>query len=93
MCVFLLKCRYWPFHKSVCQRNDFADAIEATEPKSAGWMRRHGKLAVLKDDEVERLERASSAGRTSSGATREQVMQVSQRELKRNFFSLHRETQ
>ncbi len=67
---------YWPFHKSACRRNDFADAIEASEPKFAGWMRRHGKLAVLKDDEVERLERAANAGRTSSGATREQVMQV-----------------
>ena len=39
---------YWPFHKSVCRRNDFADAIESTEPKFASWMRKHGKIAVLK---------------------------------------------
>lgn len=68
-----VKCQkqYWPFHKSVCRRNDFADAIEATEPKFAKWMRKHGKVAVLKDDEVERLERASQA---SNGASREEVM-------------------
>ena len=55
----------------MCRRNDFADAIEATEPKFAKWMRKHGKIAVLKDDEVERLERASQA---SNGASREEVM-------------------
>ena len=48
---------YWPFHKAWCRRNDFADQIEATEPKFAKWMRKHGKQAVLKDDEVERMER------------------------------------
>ncbi len=43
---------YWPFHKASCQRNEFADVAEAAEPKFAAWMRRHGKLAVLQDDEV-----------------------------------------
>ena len=35
-------------------KNEFADAVEETEPKFAAWMRRHGKQAVLKDDEVDR---------------------------------------
>lgn len=48
---------YWPFHKAWCRQNDFADAVEKTEPKFARWMRKHGKLAVLKDDEVDRIER------------------------------------
>jgi hypothetical protein len=34
-------------------------------------MRSHGKLAVLKDDEVDRLERASAA---ASGPSRQDVM-------------------
>jgi hypothetical protein len=38
---------YWPFHKSACRRNDFADAIEQQEPQFAAWMRKHAKLAVL----------------------------------------------
>lgn len=59
--------QYWPFHKSNCKRNEFADAIEETEPKFATWMRRHGKIAVMKDDEVDRLERA--------GASRQDVME------------------
>ena len=50
---------YWPFHKAACFRNEFADQIERQEPKFARWMRGHRKLAVLKDDEVDRLERAS----------------------------------
>ena len=40
---------YWPFHKEWCRQNDFADAAEKTEPKFARWMRKHGKMAVLKD--------------------------------------------
>lgn len=45
------KCQraYWPFHKEWCRQNDFADAAEKTEPKFARWMRKHGKMAVLKD--------------------------------------------
>lgn len=43
---------HWPFHKASCQRNEFADMAEAAEPKFAAWMRRHGKLATLRDDEV-----------------------------------------
>ncbi len=58
--VWLLQA-YWPFHKTQCRRNEFADAIEEQEPKFARWMRKHGKLAVLKDDEVDRLERAAAA--------------------------------
>ena len=42
--------------------------VEEQEPKFARWMRKHGKLAVLKDDEVDRLERAAAA---PSGATRQ----------------------
>ena len=46
-----VKCQkaYWPFHKQWCRKNDFADAVERTEPKFARWMRKHGKQAVLKD--------------------------------------------
>ncbi|KAK9836491.1 hypothetical protein WJX74_001619 [Apatococcus lobatus] len=68
-----VKCQkaYWPFHRSDCYRNEFADQIENREPKFARWMRSHRKLAVLKDDEVDRLERASKA---AVGDTREDVM-------------------
>jgi len=62
---------YWPFHKIQCRRNEFADAIEEAEPKFARWMRAHGKLAVLKDDEVDRLERAAA-----TGTRREEVMET-----------------
>ena len=48
---------YWPFHRAWCRRNDFADAIEESEPRFARWMRKHGKVAVIKDDEVDRIER------------------------------------
>ena len=40
---------YWPFHKEICHKNDFADAIESAEPKFARWMRKHGKQATIKD--------------------------------------------
>lgn len=59
---------YWPFHRTQCKKNEFADAIEEQEPKFAKWMRKHGKQAVLKDDEVDRLERAAQA---ASGPGRE----------------------
>ena len=59
---------YWPFHRTQCKRNEFADSIEESEPKFAKWMRKHGKQAVLKDDEVDRLERA---GQAASGPGRE----------------------
>ncbi len=62
---------YWPFHRAACRRNEFAEAVEATEPRFARWMRGHGRLAVLKDDEVDRLERAAAA---ASGPGREAVM-------------------
>ena len=54
-----VKCQraYWPFHKSWCRRNDFADVVERTEPKFARWMRAHGKQAVLKDGAVDCLSR------------------------------------
>ena len=54
-----------------CHKNEFADAVEEAEPKFAGWMRSHGKLAVLKDDEIERLERAGAA---TMGVSRAEVM-------------------
>lgn len=63
---------YWPFHKLECRRNEFADLIEDSEPKFARWMRAHGKIAVLKDDEVDRLERAAGA---ASGTSRQEVME------------------
>jgi hypothetical protein len=46
-----VKCQkaYWPFHREWCKKNDFADALEAEQPKFAKWMRKHGKIAVLKD--------------------------------------------
>ena len=59
---------YWPFHKAICYRNEFADATQASEPKFAQWMRKHQKMAVLKDDEVDRIERASKA--TTGTSTR-----------------------
>lgn len=62
---------YWPFHKTACNRNEFADSVEDVEPKFASWMRSHGKLAVLKDDEIERLERANAA---CAGLDRAEVM-------------------
>ncbi|KAL0034980.1 hypothetical protein WJX79_003981 [Trebouxia sp. C0005] len=67
------KCQkaYWPFHRMSCHKNEFADAVEEAEPKFAGWMRSHGKLAVLKDDEIERLERAGAA---TMGVSRAEVM-------------------
>ena len=46
--------------------------IEESEPKFASWMRHHGKLAVLKDDEVDRLERAGAA---TAGDSRQDVME------------------
>ncbi|GAX75012.1 hypothetical protein CEUSTIGMA_g2458.t1 [Chlamydomonas eustigma] len=60
-CSNLCQKSYWPFHRDFCKRNEFADAVEESEPKFAKWMRDHKKLAVLKDDEVERLERVSKA--------------------------------
>lgn len=68
------KCQkaYWPFHKEFCKRNDFADMIERDEPKFAKFIRKHGKVAVLKDDEVDRIERA---GKATSGYSRDEVMQ------------------
>lgn len=62
---------YWPFHKTACNRNEFADSVEDVEPKFASWMRSHGKLAVLKDDEIDRLERANAA---CAGLNRAEVM-------------------
>jgi hypothetical protein len=47
--------------------------MEAADPKFAKWMRGHGKLAVVKDDEVERLERASKPGGWQ-GLSRQEVM-------------------
>lgn len=64
---------YWPVHRAVCRANDFADAAEPVDPKFARWMRKHGKLAVLRDDEVERLERADARA-ASGGYSRQQVM-------------------
>ena len=46
--------------------------MEEAEPKFASWMRSHGKLAVLKDDEVDRLERAGAA---TMGASRTEVLE------------------
>ncbi|EIE25264.1 hypothetical protein COCSUDRAFT_13889, partial [Coccomyxa subellipsoidea C-169] len=68
-----VKCQkaYWPFHKANCYRNEFADLTAASEPRFARWMRKHQKLAVLKDDEVDRLERASAA---CTGPSRHEVM-------------------
>ena len=64
---------YWPFHKAECVRNDFADALEDSEPRFARFVRKHGKMAVLKDDEVDRLERADKA--VAGGRSRQEVME------------------
>lgn len=86
---------YWPFHRLSCHRNEFADAVEAAEPKFASWMRGHGKLAVLKDDEVDRLERAGAA---TMGASRTEVLESMYNRLvpkpqgtTRAYFSLARQ--
>lgn len=63
---------YWPFHRTECKRNEFADLVEGQEPKFARWMRKHGKMAQIKDDEVDRLERASTA---TTGLSRQEVME------------------
>ena len=55
-----------------CRRNEFADLLERQEPKFAQRMRQHGKQAVLKDDEVDRLERSAAA---TSGTSRQDVME------------------
>lgn len=62
---------YWPFHKTYCKRNEFADSVEEREPRFARWLRKHGKQAQLKDDEVDRIERASKA---ACGPSRQEVM-------------------
>lgn len=69
--AFVILQAYWPFHKANCQRNEFADLTETSEPKFSRWMRKHQKLAVLKDDEIDRLERASAA---CTGPSRQEVM-------------------
>ena len=61
-------------HKPECRSNEFADAVEEKEPKFAAWLRQHGKQAVLKDEEVDRLERAVAAvaevvGRDGAGGS------------------------
>jgi len=45
--------------------------VEESEPKFATWMRKHGKMAVMKDDEVDRLERAGA----QSASLRQDVME------------------
>lgn len=47
--------------------------MEDNDQKFATWMRSHGKQAVLKDDEVDRIERA--AGAACGTQTREEVIQ------------------
>ncbi|KAF5833440.1 hypothetical protein DUNSADRAFT_10266, partial [Dunaliella salina] len=70
-----LKCHraYWPMHRSFCKKNDFADALSEQDPSFSAWMRKHHKQAVLKDDEVDRLERATHAA--SGSVSRDEVMQ------------------
>jgi hypothetical protein len=44
---------YWPFHSAACRPNHFADAAERQgDAKFAAWMRGHGRLAVLQDEQV-----------------------------------------
>ena len=59
---------YWPFHRSACRPNDFADAVEAEDPRFSAWLRRHGRQAALRDGEVERLEAAAGAATRELGA-------------------------
>ena len=55
----------------MCSRHEFADVVEKDDPMFAKWMRKHGKLATLKDDEIARLERARTA---VSGPSADEVM-------------------
>ena len=56
----------------MCRRNEIADAVEDSDAKFATWLRKHGKQAVLKDDEVDRIERAAAA--TCGTQSREDVI-------------------
>ena len=59
------KCQraYWPFHRAECVRNDFADAVADAEPAFARFLRKHGKQAVVRDENV--LEIAGPGGGVS----------------------------
>eukprot|EP00667_Euglena_gracilis_P014077 EG_transcript_14567 len=52
------ECRkeYEPFHKRWCKQNQFADAMENDDPKFAEWMRKHGRQAVIRDEDVYRMQ-------------------------------------
>ncbi|PNH12039.1 hypothetical protein TSOC_001052 [Tetrabaena socialis] len=54
-----------------CRRNEFADVLEEGDPRFAGWLRQHGKQAIIGDAEVDRLERA---GRAVMGPGREALL-------------------
>lgn len=52
------ECRkeYEPFRKRWCKQNQFADAMENDDPKFAEWMRKHGRQAVIRDEDVYRMQ-------------------------------------
>lgn len=54
--------RYWPSHRPACRPNEFADALEPHDPNFAAWLRDHGRQANLRDDQIDRLERAGRTG-------------------------------
>lgn len=56
----------------MCRRNEIADAVQDSDAKFATWLPKHGKQAVLKDDEVDRIERAAAA--TCGTQSREDVI-------------------
>lgn len=55
-CSPACKKEYEPFHKRWCKQNQFADAVEKDDPKFAEWMRAHGRQAVIRDDDVYRMQ-------------------------------------
>lgn len=67
---------YWPFHKSSCKKNEFADQVEGADPKFASWLREHGRQAQLKDDEIERIEAAAVSNSGTGPRSRHEAQET-----------------
>lgn len=55
-CSPACRTEYEPFHRRWCRQNQFADASERDDPKFAEWLRKHGRQAVIRDDDVYRMQ-------------------------------------